>query len=186
MLSKPGCYGHGDLAEQVAEGAMSARSTTIDGSAVVIVGGGPAGLTAAYRLTKAGAVPVVFEADDVVGGIARTVERDGWRIDIGGHRFFTKVASVEELWFEILPEDDWLVRPRTSLILCGGRFYDYPLRALNVFRNLGIVETLRCVTSYVMARLRPPHDQSNFEGWVTARFGRRLYEMFFRTYTEKV
>ncbi|MFF0244355.1 NAD(P)/FAD-dependent oxidoreductase [Streptosporangium sandarakinum] len=152
----------------------------------VIVGAGPAGLTAAYELTRRGLPCEVFEADHVVGGISRTVERDGWRFDIGGHRFFTKVARVEEFWNEILGEEDFLLRPRMSRIHYGGRFFDYPLRASNALRNLGPLESARCVASYAGARLRPPADQSTFEGWVTARFGRRLYEIFFRTYTEKV
>jgi len=152
----------------------------------VVIGAGPAGLTAAYDLSRHGMPVAVFEADDVVGGISRTVERDGWRFDIGGHRFFTKVTRVEQLWHEILPGDDFLRRPRLSRIHYQGKLYDYPLRAGNALRNLGPVEAVRCVASYAWARLRPPADQSHFEGWVRARFGRRLYTMFFKTYTEKV
>ncbi len=153
---------------------------------VVVVGAGPAGLTAAYQLTKHGIPVRVFEADDVVGGISRTVERDGWRFDIGGHRFFTKVGAVEALWHEILPDEDFLLRPRMSRIYYGGKFYDYPLRAFNALGNLGPVEALRCVLSYLWVRVRPPRDQGSFEGWVAARFGWRLYRKFFKTYTEKV
>ena len=152
----------------------------------VVIGAGPAGLTAAYQLAKAGGSATVLEADDTVGGISRTVERDGWRFDIGGHRFFTKVRAVEELWHEILPDEDFLLRPRMSRIYYNGKFFDYPLKASNALGNLGVVEALRCVASYAWARLRPPKDQSNFEGWVSARFGRRLYSIFFKTYTEKV
>ncbi len=153
---------------------------------VVIIGAGPAGLTAAYKLANAGVSSTVVEADTVVGGISRTAERDGWRFDIGGHRFFTKVPEVEKLWHEILPDEDFLLRPRMSRIFYGSKFYDYPLKASNALRNLGPLEALRCVGSYVAARIRPPKDQTNFEGWVTARFGRRLYSIFFKTYTEKV
>ncbi|MGH9041413.1 MAG: FAD-dependent oxidoreductase, partial [Acidimicrobiia bacterium] len=153
---------------------------------IVIIGAGPAGLTAAWQLAKAGQTAVVLEADSVVGGISRTVERDGWRFDIGGHRFFTKVEAVEDLWNEILGEDDFLLRPRMSRIYYRGRFFDYPLKASNALRNLGAIEALRCVASYAWARLRPPKDQSHFEGWVSARFGARLYGIFFKTYTEKV
>ncbi|NBE83882.1 NAD(P)/FAD-dependent oxidoreductase [Micromonospora rubida] len=152
----------------------------------VIIGAGPAGLTAAYELTRRNAPVEVVETDDVVGGISRTVERDGWRFDIGGHRFFTKVARVEAFWHEVLPDGDFLLRPRMSRIHYRGRLFDYPLRAGNALGNLGIVEAVRCVGSYLWARVRPPADQSHFEGWVSARFGTRLYRMFFKTYTEKV
>ena len=159
----------------------------LDNPRTVIVGGGPAGLTAAYLLGKRGRPSLVVEADDVVGGIARTVERNGWRFDIGGHRFFTKVSEVEALWHELLPdEQDFLLRPRMSRIFFDGKFFDYPLKASNALLNLGIVEAVRCVLSYVWVRIRPPKDQSTFEGWVAARFGWRLYRMFFKTYTEKV
>jgi protoporphyrinogen oxidase len=157
-----------------------------DREGVVIIGAGPAGLTAAWQLAKAGHRSTVLEADRVVGGISRTVEREGWRFDIGGHRFFTKVPSVEHLWHEILPQEDFLTRPRLSRIYYNGRFFDYPLRAGNALRNLGVVEAGRCVASYLWARVRPPKDQSHLEGWVSARFGNRLYRMFFKTYTEKV
>jgi NADPH-dependent 2,4-dienoyl-CoA reductase/sulfur reductase-like enzyme len=97
---------------------------------VVIIGAGPAGLTAAYELAvRYGITSTVLEADSVVGGISRTVERDGWRFDIGGHRFFTKVKEVEELWHEILPDEDFMLRPRMSRIYYDGKYYDYPLKA---------------------------------------------------------
>ena len=153
---------------------------------MVIVGGGPAGLTAAYELAKRGSFATVLEADDVVGGISRTVERDGWRFDIGGHRFFTKVAPVESFWHEVLPDEDFLLRPRKSRIFYEGKFYDYPLKASNALSNLGLLEALRCVASYAWARIRPPARQDMYEGWLVARFGWRLYNHFFKTYTEKV
>jgi protoporphyrinogen oxidase len=157
-----------------------------DDHPVVVVGAGPAGLTAAYQLTKAGRDALVLEADDVVGGISRTVERDGWRFDIGGHRFFTKVPPVEALWHEILTPGDFLLRPRMSRIYYEGKFYDYPINVLNALRNLGVVEAARCGLSYVKVRLFPPKDQSSLEGYVVANYGWRLYEHFFRTYSEKV
>ena len=153
---------------------------------VVIIGAGPAGLTAAYQLAKAGRRSTVLESDDVVGGISRTVERDGWRFDIGGHRFFTKVRPVEELWHEILPDEEFMLRPRKSRIYYRGKFYDYPLRASNALGNLGIIEAVRCVLSYAWARIRPPKNQHMYEGWLAARFGWRLYNHFFKTYTQKV
>ena len=152
----------------------------------VVIGAGPAGLTAAYELAKRGAAVTVVEGDAMVGGISRTAVREGWRFDIGGHRFFTKVPEVEALWHEILPDEDFLMRPRMSRIFYKGKLYDYPLRAGNALRNLGVLEALRCVLSYVAVRIRPPADQTNFEGWVAARFGWRLYRIFFKTYTEKL
>jgi protoporphyrinogen oxidase len=153
---------------------------------VVIIGAGPAGLTAAYQLSKRAVTSTVLEADDVVGGISRTAVRDGWRFDIGGHRFFTKVQPVEDLWFEILGPDDFLRRPRKSRIYYDGKFFDYPLVPMNALRNLGLLEAFRCVGSYVWVRIRPPKDQTNFEGFTAGRFGWRLYRTFFKTYTEKV
>jgi protoporphyrinogen oxidase len=153
---------------------------------VVIVGAGPGGLTAAFQLTKRGEHPVVLEADDVVGGISRTVLRDGYRFDLGGHRFFTKVPEVEALWHEILPQGDFLLRPRMSRIFYKGKYYDYPLKALNALRNLGLRESILCGFSYVWARIRPPENEDNYENWLVARFGWRLYRTFFKTYTERV
>ena len=168
---------------------MSTVSPSTDGPGsleVVIIGAGPAGLTAAYELTKKGHSSVVLEGDSVVGGISRTAQANGWRFDIGGHRFFTKVPEVEALWHEILPQEDFLLRPRMSRIYYDGKFFDYPLRAMNALKGLGVLEATRCVVSYAKAKLRPPKDQESFEGWTTAAFGDRLYRTFFKTYTEKV
>ncbi len=153
---------------------------------VVIAGAGPGGLTAALQLTKKGQHPLVLEADSVVGGISRTVERDGWRFDLGGHRFFTKVTEVEALWHEILPEGDFLLRPRMSRIFYKGRYIDYPLTAFNALRNIGLGEAIMCGFSYIWARIHPPKDEENYENWLVARFGWRLYRALFKTYTEKV
>ncbi len=153
---------------------------------VVIIGAGPAGLTAAYQLSKRGLSSTVLEGDSVVGGISRTAERDGWRFDIGGHRFFTKVQAVEDLWHEILPDEDFLQRPRMSRMFYRGKYYDYPLKPLNAFFNLGPIEALFCMMSYAWARVRPPKDQRFLEGWISARFGKRLYQHFFKSYNEKL
>ena len=165
---------------------MSEHASTSGRPDVVIIGAGPAGLTAAYQLSKRGLAATVLEADDVVGGISRTALREGWRFDIGGHRFFTKVKPVEDLWFEILGPDDFLRRPRKSRIYYAGKFIDYPLVPMNALRSLGFIEAVRCVGSYVWARVHPPKDQTNLEGFYAARFGWRLYGIFFKTYTEKV
>ncbi len=152
----------------------------------VIIGAGPAGLTAGYCLSKAGEPVVVLEADpEHVGGISRTESYKGFLFDIGGHRFFSKAQEVEDLWSEILP-DDMLERPRSSRIFYGGKFYSYPLRAMEAFLNLGPVESVLCVVSYAAARLRPVSDVRSFEDWVTNQFGERLFRIFFQTYTEKV
>lgn len=154
---------------------------------VVIIGAGPAGLTAAYMLvTRYGITSTVLESDSIVGGISRTVERDGWRFDIGGHRFFTKVKEVEALWHEILPDEDFMLRPRMSRIYYNGKYYDYPLKASNALGNLGLIEAGLCVMSYMWARINPPKDQSTLEGWIVSRFGWRLYKHFFKTYNEKL
>ena len=156
------------------------------GDRCVVIGAGPAGLTAALELARTGRSCVVLEATDAIGGISQTVERDGWRFDIGGHRFFTKVPRVEALWQEILGPEDFVLRPRLSRIQYGGDLFDYPLKAGDALRKLGLWEGLRCVASYVRTRLHPPEDLSTFEGWTADAFGWRLYRMFFKTYTEKV
>lgn len=153
---------------------------------LAIIGAGPAGLTAAHVAARERSNVVVFEASDVVGGIATTVEHNGYRFDLGGHRFFTKLEPVERLWRDILG-DDFLRRPRLSRIYYGGEFYAYPLEARDVWRRLGPIESLRCFASYLVSRPRARRmEPESFEDWVVSRFGRRLYDVFFRTYTEKV
>jgi len=155
------------------------------GERTLVLGAGPAGLTAAYALGKAGRAAVVLEADRQVGGLAKTVEVDGFRFDLGGHRFFTKAREVEALWHEIMG-DEFLLRPRMSRIYWNGKFLDYPLRGPDVIRKLGAVELTRCVASYAKAALTPKGAEESLEDWVSNRFGRRLFELFFKTYTEKV
>src|SRR5256714_8462179 len=153
---------------------------------VVIMGAGPAGLTAAWELMKH-EVPVTgIEKDPrYVGGLACTVEHRGYRFDIGGHRFFSKNEEIEETWTEILGEE-MLSRGRLSRIYYRGRFFAYPLKAFNALRNLGPVETVRCMASYAYARIRPIKNPRTLEEWVRNQFGWRLYSIFFKTYTEKV
>lgn len=156
-------------------------------SQVVVIGGGPAGLTCAYELQRLrpGSAPIVLEAGDIVGGIARTESHNGYRFDIGGHRFFTKVKEVEQVWDEVMG-DDFITVPRLSRIYYRDKFYDYPLKPMNALRNIGFIETLRIVGSLAYYKLFPHRDEQTFEQWVENRFGHRLYTHFFKSYTEKV
>ncbi|HMI18711.1 MAG TPA: NAD(P)/FAD-dependent oxidoreductase [Sphingomonas sp.] len=153
---------------------------------VAIIGAGPAGLTAAYLLTKAGLSVTVIEKDErYVGGISRTVEHEGFRFDIGGHRFFSKSQEVVDLWNEILP-DDFIVRPRMSRIYYEGKFYSYPLRAFEALRNLGLIRSGLCMASYLRWKAFPKKEARSFEDWTINQFGKKLFSIFFKTYTEKV
>jgi protoporphyrinogen oxidase len=152
---------------------------------VVVLGAGPAGLTAGYLLSKQGKPVIVLESSDHVGGIARTQVRDGYRFDLGGHRFFTKVKEVDDLWHEIMKEE-FLKRPRQSRIYWNDKFLEYPLQGMDVIRKLGPVELTRCMASYLWAAVKPKGREESFEQWVSNRFGKRLYNHFFKTYTEKL
>jgi protoporphyrinogen oxidase len=153
---------------------------------VFVIGAGPAGLTAAYCLTKETSSVVVIEKDPAyVGGISRTVRYKDYMFDIGGHRFFSKAKPVVDLWHEILP-DDFIERPRLSRIFYGGKFYSYPLNAFEALRNLGILRSLGCMLSFAYAKAFPIRDAKTFHEWVRNQFGERLFSIFFKTYTEKV
>jgi protoporphyrinogen oxidase len=156
------------------------------GDRVVCIGAGPAGLTAAYQLAKKGDARVtVLEASTMLGGISQTAQYKGYRFDIGGHRFFTKYAPVEALWHEILG-DEFIQVPRQSRIHYRGRYFDYPLKAGNALAGLGIWQAVLILQSYLRAKIWPNPVEENFEQWVSNRFGTRLYNIFFKTYTEKV
>ncbi len=165
----------GDLPARDANGSIG----------TAILGGGPAGLTAGYVIGRRGRPGAVFEADGTVGGIAKTIEFNGYRFDLGGHRFFTKLQPVQHLWEEVLG-DELLTRPRLSRIYFDGKYFAYPITAKDVVGRLGLVESARCAFSYLWAARHRNDDAQTFEDWVTTRFGRRLYEAFFRSYTEKV
>jgi protoporphyrinogen oxidase len=152
---------------------------------ILILGAGPAGLTAALELTRLGQQCLVLERDSIPGGLSRTVEYKGYLFDIGGHRFYTSAPLVRKIWEETLGED-FLTRPRLSRIFYRGKFFSYPLEPLNVIGNLGPVEVLKCAASYLRAHWSPVRPENNFETWVSNRFGRRLFDTFFRSYTEKV
>jgi protoporphyrinogen oxidase len=153
---------------------------------VAIIGAGPAGLTAAYLLSKNNVPVTVLEADPVyVGGISRTATYNGFHFDIGGHRFFSKSKEVNDFWMEILP-NDMLDRPRSSRIYYNGKFFAYPLRAFEALFKLGVFRSILCLLSYFKAKLFPVNNPRNFEDWVSNQFGKRLFNTFFKTYTEKV
>lgn len=152
---------------------------------IVVIGGGPAGLTAAYELTKQRQIPIVLEKNDKVGGIARTENYRGYHFDMGGHRFFTKSAQVQEFWLEVLG-DDFLRRPRLSRIFYKNKYFHYPLKPINALLGLGPIEGMRIIGSYLRWHLFPYKVEETFEQWVTNRFGKRLFETFFKSYTEKV
>ncbi len=151
-----------------------------------IIGAGPAGLTAAYELSQQHVPVVVLESDpQYAGGISRTVNYKDFHFDIGGHRFFSKSREVEDLWTEIAGED-MLDRARSSRIYYRGQFYTYPLKPFEALSKLGAVESALCILSFLAARLHPTRHPKTFEDWVGNQFGKRLYRIFFKTYTEKV
>ena len=153
---------------------------------VCVIGAGPAGLTAAYLLTKQGVSTTVIEADpSYVGGISRTASYKGFLFDIGGHRFFSKSKEVVDLWKEILA-DDFIERPRLSRIYYNGRFYSYPLKAFEALNNLGYIASALCVLSYLHKQIFPTANPKSFHDWVANQFGERLFSIFFKSYTEKV
>jgi protoporphyrinogen oxidase len=154
-------------------------------TSVVIIGAGPAGLSAAYELSKHERTSVVLEASDTVGGISRTARYKNYLFDMGGHRFFTKVTAVNKMWKEVLG-NDFLTRPRLSRIYYKSRFFHYPLQPMNALFGLGIFEAARCGFSYLKACAFPQKPEDNFETWVSNRFGKRLFQIFFKSYTEKV
>ena len=182
-------------AETTRAGNLPHRWTRIDDpDAVAVVashetiigGGGPAGLTAAYELTKHGRSCVVLEADPrLVGGISRTDEYKGYRFDIGGHRFFSKSSEINELWQEILG-DQFITRSRLSRIYYNRKFFHYPLKPADALVKLGPVRATRILLSYIAARFSPIRPEKSFEDWVVNRFGRELFQTFFKSYTEKV
>src|SRR5499433_4524807 len=152
---------------------------------VVVIGGGSAGLTAGYELSKFDLRPVVLEKEGLVGGLARTESYKGFHFDMGGHRFFTKAEEVKKMWQDVLG-GEFLRRPRLSRIYYNGKFFLYPLKPLNALLGLGFFQSLLIVLSFIRWHLFPHRQEDTFEQWVTNRFGRRLFLTFFKTYTEKV
>ena len=152
---------------------------------VAVIGAGPAGLTAAYQLARAGAEVEVFEASPHVGGMSRSIELWDQTVDLGPHRFFSSDARVNRLWLEVA-DGDYAMVERLTRIYYGKKFFNYPLEAGNALWNLGPISAASCVVSYLKQRMRPTEDQRTFESWVVRRFGRRLFDIFFRSYSEKL
>jgi protoporphyrinogen oxidase len=157
----------------------------VNGKQIVIIGAGPAGLTAAYELAKLDQRPLVLEERDNVGGLSCTENYKGFHFDMGGHRFYTKVNEVKQFWHEIL-DGDFLRRPRLSRIYYRRKFFYYPLKPLNALLGLGFWDSTLIILSYIKWQLFPHKNEDTFEQWVTNRFGKRLFKTFFETYTEKV
>src|SRR5919205_1628359 len=162
----------------IADFEITRRSPDDDGpkKPIAVLGGGPAGLTAGYLLAKQGRPVIVFEAEDQVGGIAKTEVRDGYRFDLGGHRFFTKSKEVDDLWHEVMKEE-FLKRPRMSRIYWNGKFLDYPLNGTDVIKKLGPVELTRATASYLRAAVKRKGGEETLEEWVSNRFGKRLFDL---------
>ncbi len=156
---------------------------------IAIIGAGPAGMTAAYQLSKELGKRVssidVYEKSDDVGGLSKSIKLWEQRLDLGPHRFFSHDTSINELWLEVV-KDEYEIVDRQTRIYYKKRFFDYPIKALNALSGLGIFEAARCVLSYMGARISPPKDKSSFQGWVISRFGKRLFTIFFKTYSERL
>ncbi|AGY59325.1 NAD(P)/FAD-dependent oxidoreductase [Gloeobacter kilaueensis] len=165
--------------------SVSGAEIAIDRAPVFVLGAGPAGLACAYTLSKLGLPVVVVERDDQVGGLARSIVHKGFILDYGPHRFFTKLAPVLDLWNEVLGDEQVTVN-RLTRIYYGDRYFSYPLKAFEALFMLGLIESSRIVLSYATAQLFPNPAPRNFAEWVTGRFGRRLFEIFFEGYTEKL
>lgn len=151
----------------------------------IIMGAGPAGLSTGYELEKGGIDSVLFEADSQVGGISKTIQYKGYYFDLGGHRFFTKIDEVNQLWKEVLQED-FRKTPRLSRIYYNNKFFNYPLTAMNALTGMGLIDTFGILSSYFKSKVAPFDREETFEQWVSNRFGKKLYSIFFKTYTEKV
>ena len=185
LLGKKQISRHENSGEVIVERRVRFPQTSNGHRRVVVIGGGPAGLTAGYKLTEHRVPAIVVEKALIVGGLARTENYKGYRFDVGGHRFFTKSRLVQQMWEDVLGSD-FLYRRRLSRIYYRQKFFDYPLRPVGALHGLGLVNGLRIVLSYLGAQLFPHRREETFEQWVSNRFGKRLFEIFFKSYTEKV
>lgn len=151
----------------------------------IVIGAGPAGITAAYALSERQVPVIVLEKDHQIGGLCKTVQHNGFRCDIGGHRFFTKNKQIQTMWENVLGEE-FLIRPRLSRIYYQGKFFYYPLQIGNALAGLGVTNSARVIVSYLSRQFFPVKPEVSFGDWVSNRFGSELYNIFFKTYTEKV
>lgn len=156
---------------------------------IAVIGAGPAGLTSAYQLSKKLGDKIdtldIYEAANTVGGMSRSIRLWDQTVDLGPHRFFSKDRRINELWLEVV-EDEYDIVHRKTSIFYNKSFFDYPIRAFNALKGLGVWEASLCMLSYSRQKMFPVKDTSTFEGWVTRRFGKRLYRIFFKTYSEKL
>lgn len=152
---------------------------------VAVIGAGPAGLTSAYLLSRAGVQVDVYEAGAEVGGMCKTIELWGQKVDIGPHRFFSNDTRVNQLWLDVV-RDDYEMVDRLTRIYYKNRFFYYPIKPFDALFNLGVIEALSCLVSYGRGKMFPIKQDGSFEDWVVSRFGRRLFEIFFKTYSEKL
>mgnify|MGYP000616132505 CR=1 FL=1 len=152
---------------------------------IAIIGAGPAGITAAYQLSKEIKGIDLYEASPSVGGLAKTIDLWNQRVDLGPHRFFSNDIKVNSLWLEVMGKDYEMVN-RLTRIYYKNNFFYYPLKPFNALKNLGVFEASRCVLSYMAQRIVPAKNDDSFQGWVTEKFGKRLFEIFFKTYSQKL
>ncbi|WP_127717724.1 NAD(P)-binding protein [Halobacteriovorax sp. HLS] len=153
---------------------------------ILIIGAGPAGLTAGYFLAKTGHEVTILESNNQVGGLAKTVEKNGYKFDIGGHRFYTKYSEVNEFWSSLLSKNEFLSRKRKSRIFFNGTYFDYPIKIKECFLKFNIFTNIQILSSYLTHHLNPFYKVNNFEQWVSKKLGKKLFEFFFKSYTEKV
>jgi protoporphyrinogen oxidase len=152
---------------------------------VAVIGAGPAGITAAYELAKAGVYVEVFEAAPQVGGLAKTIDLWGQKVDLGPHRFFSNDSRINKVWLEVAGKDYRMV-DRLTRIYYKKKFYFYPIKAGDALKKLGIFTSAACFFSFMWQKVRPTKQDGTFENWVVSRFGRKLFSIFFKTYSEKL